>query len=256
MPFILISTVAAWLGMNDIADAKASFAQQSVIFGRAHNWMMCVLYIGTFGSFIGYSAGFPLLSRIAFPDINALQYVFLGPLVGALSRAGTGWVSDRFGGGRVTFWVFVGMIVSVLAVILSLQAGSFAGFFAGFMALFFFTGVGNASTFQMIPVIMGREVPRLMPQLTGVDRARQIAMESGGIVAFTSAIGAYGGFFIPKAYGSSIAMTGSPIGALWLFLIFYVLCLAITWVVYTRPGGLLHDIERGRVTPAAAHPAE
>ena len=257
VPFILISTVAAWLGMNDIADAKASFAQQSVIFGRTHNWLMCVLYIGTFGSFIGYSAGFPLLSRIAFPDINALQYVFLGPLVGALSRAGTGWVSDRFGGGRVTFWVFVGMIASVIAVILSLQAGSFAGFFAGFMALFFFTGVGNASTFQMIPVIMGREVPRLMPQLSGADRARQIAMESGGIVAFTSAIGAYGGFFIPKAYGSSIAMTGSPIGALWLFLIFYVLCLAITWVVYTRPGGLLHDIERGRApSGATVHPAE
>jgi NNP family nitrate/nitrite transporter-like MFS transporter len=255
VPFILISTVAAWLGMNDIADAKASFAQQSVIFGRTHNWLMCVLYIGTFGSFIGYSAGFPLLSKIAFPDVNALQYVFLGPLVGALSRAGTGWVSDKFGGGRVTFWVFLGMIASVLAVILSLQAGSFAGFFAGFMALFFFTGVGNASTFQMIPVIMGKEVPRLMPQLTGMDRARQIAMESSGIVAFTSAIGAYGGFFIPKAYGSSIAMTGSPIGALWLFLAFYVICLAITWVVYTRPGGLLHDIERGRAI-TAAHPAE
>ena len=255
VPFILAATIAAWWGMNDIADAKASFAQQSVIFGRTHNWLMCVLYIGTFGSFIGYSAGFPLLSRIVFPDVNALQYVFLGPLVGALSRAGTGWVSDKFGGGRVTFWVFVGMIASVLAVILSLQAGSFAGFFAGFMALFFFTGVGNASTFQMIPVIMSREVPRLMPLLTGTDRARQIAMESGGIVAFTSAIGAYGGFFIPKAYGSSIAMTGSPIGALWLFLIFYVLCLGITWAIYTRPGGLLHDIERGRAT-TAAHPAQ
>ena len=257
VPFILASTIAAWLGMNDIADAKASFAQQSVIFGRAHNWLMCVLYIGTFGSFIGYSAGFPLLSRIAFPEINALQFVFLGPLIGALSRAGTGWLADKYGGGRVTFWVFIGMIVSVLGVILSLQAGSFIGFFAGFMALFFFTGVGNASTFQMIPVIMGREVPRLMPQLTGADSARQIAMESGGIVAFTSAIGAYGGFFIPKAYGSSIAMTGSPIGALWLFLIFYVLCLAITWVVYTRSGGLLHDIEHGRVPQgAAAQPAQ
>ena len=252
VPFILASTVAAWWGMNDIADSKASFAAQSVIFGRTQNWLMCLLYIGTFGSFIGYSAGFPLLSRIAFPEINALQYVFLGPLVGALSRAGTGWVSDRFGGGRVTFWVFVGMIVSVLGVILALQAGWFAGFFAGFMALFFFTGVGNASTFQMIPVIMGKEVPRLMPQLTGADRARQIAMESGGIVAFTSAIGAYGGFFIPKAYGTSIAMTGSPIGALWLFLVFYVFCLAITWVVYTRPGGLLHDIEHGRVPKGPA----
>ena len=257
VPFILASTVAALLGMNDIADARASFAQQSVIFGRTQNWLMCVLYIGTFGSFIGYSAGFPLLSRIAFPEVNALQYVFLGPLVGALSRAGTGWVSDKYGGGRVTFWVFAGMIASVLAVILSLQAGSFAGFFAGFMALFFFTGVGNASTFQMIPVIMGKEVPRLMPHLTGVERARQIAMESSGIVAFTSAIGAYGGFFIPMAYGTFISMTGSPIGALWVFLAFYVLCIAVTWVVYTRPGGLLHDIEHGRTPPgAAAQPAQ
>lgn len=257
VPFILAATIAAWLGMNDVADARASFAQQAAIFGRSHNWLMCVLYIGTFGSFIGYSAGFPLLSRIAFPEVNALQYVFLGPLVGALSRAGTGWISDRFGGGRVTFWVFIGMISSVLAVILSLQAGSFAGFFAGFMALFFFTGVGNASTFQMIPVIMGKEIPHLMPHLAGADRARQIAMESGGIVAFTSAIGAYGGFFIPKAYGTSLAMTGSPIGALWLFLAFYVLCLAITWLVYTRPGGLLHDIEHGRTPPGtAAQPAQ
>lgn len=256
VPFIIVSTIAAWVGMNDIADAKASFAQQAIIFSRRHNWLMCILYIGTFGSFIGYSAGFPLLSRLAFPDVNALQYVFLGPLVGALSRAGTGWVSDRFGGGRVTFWVFAGMIASVLAVILSLGAGSFAGFFAGFMALFFFTGVGNASTFQMIPVIMGREVPRLMPHLTGADRARQMAMESSGIIAFTSAIGAYGGFFIPKAYGSSIAMTGSPVGALWVFLAFYVLCLAITFAVYTRPGGLLHDIEH-RVRPAPVpQPAE
>jgi NNP family nitrate/nitrite transporter-like MFS transporter len=148
------------------------------------------------------------------------------------------------------------MILAVFGVITALQAGSFIGFFAGFMALFFFTGVGNASTFQMIPAIMGREVPRLMPNLGPVDRARQIAMESGGIVAFTSAIGAYGGFFIPKAYGTSIAMTGSPVGALWVFLGFYVICLAITWLAYTRPGGLLHDIERSRGAPAAAQPAE
>lgn len=188
--------------------------------------------------------------------MNALQYVFLGPLVGALSRAGTGWISDRFGGGRVTFWVFVGMIVSVLAVILALQAGSFAAFFMGFMALFFFTGVGNASTFQMIPVIMGREVPRLMPQLTAPSAPGRSPWNRRGSPPF-SAIGAYGGFFIPKAYGSSITMTGSPIGALWLFLGFYVICLGITWLAYTRRGGLLHDIERGRAIPGAlAQPAQ
>jgi NNP family nitrate/nitrite transporter-like MFS transporter len=261
VPFILAATVAAWVGMNDIADARASFADQAVIFGRKHNWLMCILYIGTFGSFIGYSAGFPLLAKMEFPDVNSLQFVFLGPLVGALSRAATGWVSDKYGGGRVTFWVFVGMIAAVLGVIFFLgikdSPGAFWGFFACFMLLFFFTGVGNASTFQMIPVIMGQEVPRLMPGLGADERQRQTAMESAAIIAFTSAIGAYGGFFIPKAYGTSIAMSGSPVGALWTFLGFYALCLALTFLYYTRPGGLLHDVERRRaVQPLAPAPAE
>jgi len=255
VPFILISTVVSWLGMNDIADAKASFREQAIIFSRKHNWLMCILYTGTFGSFIGYSAGFPLLTGLAFPEVNALQYVFLGPLVGALSRAGTGWVSDRFGGGRVTFWTFVAMILATFGVIVALGAGNFAGFFAGFMALFFLTGVGNASTFQMIPVIMGREVPRLMPELKGSALHRQTERESAAIIAFTSAIAAYGAFFIPKAYGTSIAMTGSPVGALWAFLIFYVICLVITWAYYTRRGGLLHDVERnGQAGIAASSP--
>ena len=254
VPFILLSTIAAWAGMNDIADAKASFREQAVIFGRFHNWIMCVLYTGTFGSFIGYSAGFPLLTKLMFPEVNALQYVFLGPLVGALSRAGTGWVSDRFGGGRVTFWTFAGMIAAVGGVIFFLPVagvgGSFAGFFACFMALFFLTGVGNASTFQMIPAIMRQEVPRLMPALSGDALRRQIERESAAIIAFTSAIAAYGAFFIPKAYGSSIQLTGGPIAALWGFLAFYVLCLVLTWAYYTRVGGLLHKVERGG--PAAA----
>ncbi|MCB1345275.1 MAG: MFS transporter, partial [Rhodobacteraceae bacterium] len=198
------------------------------------------------------SAGFPLLTRLAFPEVHALSYVFLGPLVGALSRAGTGWVSDRFGGGRVTLWTFAAMIAATFGVIAFLWTGSFIGFFACFMALFFLTGVGNASTFQMIPVIMSREVPRLMPNLGSDESKRQIAMESGAIVAFTSAIAAYGAFFIPKAYGTSIAMTGSAMGALWCFLIFYVLCVAITWAFYTRRGGLLHDIEQGRRSAGTA----
>ncbi|MCO5130165.1 MAG: MFS transporter [Xanthobacteraceae bacterium] len=255
VPMIVASTAAAWLGMNDIADARSSFREQAVIFTRSHNWIMCLLYVGTFGSFLGYSAGFPLLSKLAFPQVDALKFVFLGPLVGALSRAGTGWLSDKIGGGRVTFWVFAGMIVSELAVIGSLQAGSFAGFFAAFMALFFFTGVGNASTFQMIPVIMRKEIARLAPNEDALEQRRRSDREAAAIIAFTSAIGGYGGFFIPKAYGTSIGMTGSPLAALYAFLVFYVVCLAVTWAVYTRRGGVLHDIERGRI-PAAAVPAQ
>jgi NNP family nitrate/nitrite transporter-like MFS transporter len=246
--------------MNDIASAKASFAEQAVIFQRKHNWIMCWLYTGTFGSFIGYSAGFPLLAKTQFPEVNALAYAFLGPLVGAVSRSLTGWVSDKWGGGRVTFWVFVGMAIGVAGVLYFLNAGSWSGFFAMFLFLFFVSGVGNASTFQMIPAIMRSEMDRLMPGADARARVRQGDKESAAIIGFSSAIAAYGAFFIPKSYGTSISLTGGPQAALWCFLVFYLSCIAITWWFYTRRGGLLRDIERGG-TPAststpAAQPAE
>ncbi len=256
VPFIAAAAFAAWFRMDDLASMKASFADQAVIFQRKHNWIMCFLYTGTFGSFIGYSAGFPLLARTQFPEVDALQFAFLGPLVGALSRSLTGWVSDKWGGGRVTFWVFALMALGVYGVIHFLgikgEPGAFTGFFACFMLLFFASGVGNASTFQMIPAIMGREMGRLMPSADATARRMQGEKESAAIIGFTSAIAAYGAFFIPKSYGSSIAMTGSPVAALWGFFIFYLLCIAVTWGVYTRRGGLLHDIERGG---ASAPPA-
>ena len=259
VPFIAASAIAAWFGMDDLASMKASFAQQAVIFQRKHNWLMCWLYVGTFGSFIGYSAGFPLLTKTLFPEVNALQLAFLGPLVGAMSRSLTGWISDRWGGGRVTFWVFVGMVLAVLSVLYFItnkdQPGAFIGFFASFMALFFLTGVGNASTFQMIPAIMRKDMVRLMPGADDPPRARQSEMESAAIIGFSSAIGAYGGFFIPKAYGSSIAMTGTVNAALVAFIVFYVTCIAITWAVYTRKGGVLYDVERGR-TASTLQPAQ
>ena len=262
VPFLMIATVIAWFGMNDIAEAKASFAEQAVIFQRKHNWVMCWLYTGTFGSFIGYSAGFPLLAKTQFPDMNSLQYVFLGPLVGALSRAATGWISDKFGGGRVTFWTFLLMIAAVGGVLYFLgikdQPGAFWGFFAMFLVLFFATGVGNASTFQMIPIIMREELARLLPNIDPTQRLRHAEKESAAIIGFTSAIAAYGAFFIPKAYGTSITMTGGPAAALWGFLVFYITCALVTWFFYTRPGGLLRDVEgrHDKQRAPAAAPAE
>lgn len=253
IPFIAASAIAAWFGMDDLASMKASFAQQAVIFQRKHNWIMCWLYVGTFGSFIGYSAGFPLLTKTLFPEVNALQLAFLGPLVGAMSRSLTGWISDRWGGGRVTLWVFAGMALAVLSVLYFItvrdQPGAFTGFFISFMALFCLTGIGNASTFQMIPAIMRKDMVRLMPGADEPTRARQSEMEAAAIIGFSSAIGAYGGFFIPKAYGTSIAMTGQVNGALWAFFTFYLTCIAITWAVYTRKGGVLHDVERRGPAP-------
>ena len=238
VPLIVASAFAAWFGMDDLASAKSSFAEQSVIFQRKHNWVMCWLYTGTFGSFIGYSAGFPLLIETQFPQVDALAFAFLGPLVGALSRSFTGWIADRFGGGRVTFWVFILMILGVIGVLYFLsikdQPGAFWGFFAMFIVLFFTTGVGNASTFQMIPVIMRKELARLLPAANEASRTRQSDKESAAIIGFTSAVAAFGAFFIPKAYGSSIAMTGGPQGALYAFLGFYVISAVVTWFFYVR----------------------
>lgn len=257
VPFIIASAFAAWFGMNDIATMKASFADQAVIFRRTHNWIMCWLYTGTFGSFIGFSAAFPLLSKILFPEINALQYAFLGPLVGALARAGAGKPCDRIGGGRITFWVFIAMSFGVGGVLYAIgmkgDASAFPVFFASFLFLFAATGVGNASTFQMIPAIMRLEVARLEPQMSQPERVKQSDKEAAAIIGFTSAIAAYGAFFIPKSFGTSIAMTGGAGAALYGFLGFYLSCIAITWWFYTRRGGLLFDTEHG-VSAASARP--
>ena len=240
VPFIALSALAAWFGMNDLAEAKASFADQAVIFKRKHNWLMCWLYLGTFGSFIGYSAGFPLLIKSQFPGINALQYAWLGPLVGALSRPLGGWLSDKLGGARVTFWNFVAMALGVLAVLHYLpqagQGGDFMGFLVAFMALFAFAGVGNGSTFRMIPVIFLTERQRAAgpSPLAREQAVKDANKEAAAVLGFSSAIGAYGGFFIPKSYGTSIALTGGPDGALYAFIVFYLSCMAITWWCYSR----------------------
>jgi NNP family nitrate/nitrite transporter-like MFS transporter len=240
VPFIIASSLAAWFGMNDLSEAKASFADQAVIFKRKHNWLMCWLYIGTFGSFIGYSAGFPLLIKSQFPGVNALQYAWLGPLFGALVRPVGGWLADKLGGARVTFWTFLLMGAGVLAVIKFLphggQGGSFAGFLLSFLVLFAASGIGNGSTFRMIPVIFLTERQRAAAQNPAAQEqaVRDANKEAAAVLGFSSAIGAYGGFFIPKSYGSSIALTGSVDAALYAFIAFYVTCVAVTWWFYSR----------------------
>lgn len=243
VPFVAIAAIAAWIGMNDIADAKASFTEQAIIFKRKHNWIMCWLYLGTFGSFIGYAAGFPLLIKSQFPQVNALQYAWLGPLVGAVVRPFGGWLADKWGGARVTFWNFVVMALAVVGVLYYLPSGgsggSFAGFLTMFLILFLTTGIGNGSTFRMIPVIFATERTR---EAAGKGKhAEEQALKEGNkeaaaVLGFAGAIGAYGGFFIPKSYGTSITLTGGPEGALYVFIVFYLTCIATTWWFYVRKG--------------------
>ncbi len=255
VPWILAASVAAWFGMNDIADAKASFSSQAAIFRRKHTWLMCLLYLGTFGSFIGYAAGFPLLIKNLFPGINPLAYAWLGPLVGAVVRPFGGWLSDKMGGATVTFWNFIVMALAVMGVLFFLpkesahnaisawampwgpQEGSFAGFFIMFLLLFFTTGIGNGSTFRMIPVIfLTQKMHGINPQdVSAVAHAtREGNTEGAAALGFSAALAAYGGFFIPKSYGSSIALTGGPEASLYCFAVFYLLCIATTWWYYAR----------------------
>ena len=241
VPFILATSIAAWFGMNDIASAKASLAEQTIIFKRKHNYLMCWLYTGTFGSFIGYSAGFPMLIKILFPDVNPTQYAFLGPLVGALIRPVGGWLADKLGGSQVTLWNFVIMIAAVFGVLHFMPsantAGDFWGFFAMFMLLFITTGIGNGSTFRMIPIIFMTERLAAVKEKTEemLAKARKdAAKEAAAVLGFSSAVAAYGAFFIPKSYGSAISITGQPDAALYGFIVFYMSCIAITWWHYAR----------------------
>ena len=241
VPFIVIAALAAWVAMSDVADAKASISEQAIIFKRKHNWIMCWLYLGTFGSFIGYAAGFPLLIKSQFPDVNALQFAWLGPLVGAAVRPFGGWLADKMGGARVTLWNFFVMALAVGGVIYYLPSGAsggnFAGFLTMFLVLFLTTGIGNGSTFRMIPVIFATERTR---EAAGKgEHAQEQALKAGNkeaaaVLGFAGAIGAYGGFFIPKSYGTSISLTGGPEGALYVFIAFYLTCIATTWWFYVR----------------------
>ena len=241
VPFIIVSSLAAWFGMNDIASAKASFADQAVIFSRKHNWLMCWLYLGTFGSFLGFAAGFPLLIKSQFAGVNPTQYAFLGALVGGLSRPFGGWLSDKIGGAKVTQFVFLGMIAGVMGVLAFLpqggQGGNFWGFFACFLALFALTGIGNGSTFMQVPAIFSTLHQRLAAGKGGEVQQQAVASankEAAAVLGFSAALAAYGGFFIPKSYGTSIEMTGGVDAALYGFIVFYVSCLLINWWYYAR----------------------
>ena len=241
VPLIILSTLAAWFGMNDLADAKASFKEQAIIFKRKHNWIMCIIYLGTFGSFLRFAAGFALLTKSQFTGIDPVKYAFVGPLVSALARPVGGMWADKIqSGAKVTQWVFIGMILSVIGVICFLpsggQGGHFWGFFACFVALFALTGLGNGSTFMQIPVIFLNLHQKLAEQgLETAEQARLSAAKEGAAVAgFTGAFAAYGGFFIPKSYSLSIELSGNVMGAFVGFIVFYTICLVLNWWYYAR----------------------
>jgi NNP family nitrate/nitrite transporter-like MFS transporter len=223
---VIVATVCAWLYMDNLTVARASLKEQARVLRNKHTWIMSGLYIGTFGSFIGYSAALPLLIKSQFPDTKGLLYAALGPLVGSVSRPIGGWLSDRLGGARVTAVTFIVMAFGVGGVLAGLAAREFAPFLAAFLVLFVASGVGNGSTYRMIPAIF-----RAAAAGTGDTDGRTAA---AAVIGLASAIGALGGFLIPRGFGISIAQTGSINTALLVFLGGYAICVAVTWWCYLR----------------------
>ncbi|WBF45979.1 nitrate/nitrite transporter NarU [Serratia rubidaea] len=239
VPLLLAATLAAWVGMNDIASSKASIAEQLPVLKRLHLWLLGLLYLATFGSFIGFSAGFAMLAQTQFPEVDILQLAFFGPFIGALARSLGGVISDKLGGVRVTLINFIFMALFTALLFLTLPgsgSGSFLAFYLVFMGLFLTAGLGSGSTFQMIAVIFRRITLDRVKARGGSDEQaqREAVTDTAAALGFISAIGAVGGFFIPKAFGTSLAMTGSPVGAMKVFLVFYIVCVLVTWLVYGR----------------------
>jgi NNP family nitrate/nitrite transporter-like MFS transporter len=233
---LAIAVFGAIFFMNNLTNARSSFKDQVAIVGRKHTWIMSLIYIGTFGSFIGYSAAFPLLIKTQFPSVT-IAIAFLGPLVGSLSRPLGGLLADKIGGAIITLWNFIAMGAATIGVLYFVDVKEFGGFLAMFLILFVTTGIGNGSTYRMIPSIF-REENLQKAKGTGdtgrIAALKAASIESGAAVGFIGAVGAVGGYFIPRGFGASIATTGGPQLALEAYLAFYAVCLALTWWFYLR----------------------
>ncbi|MFE9887780.1 nitrate/nitrite transporter [Streptomyces scopuliridis] len=248
IPLIVVAAVCAALFMDNLAPVRNDTGAAREAVRDRHTWIMSVLYIGTFGSFIGYSFAFGLVLQTQFgrTPLQAASVTFIGPLLGSLVRPVGGMLADRYGGARITLGTFAAMAVATGVVVLASVTESLSVFLVGFVALFLLTGLGNGSTYKMIPgIFYARAVER---GLTGEPAAAYGRRLSGASMGLIGAVGALGGLAINLAFRQSFqaAATGTP--AFVAFLLFYAVCFCLTWAVYLRgaPAGPV---------PAAAKPA-
>ena len=266
MPFIVLAAVCAWTRMDSLTEARADTSSYVRAVSNGQTWVISLLYIGTFGSFIGYSFALPLVIKSTFPAFLAHHsfiatylagLAFVGALVGSAARPLGGWMADRLGGARVTLWCFVGMAAFTAAAILGVNRHSFALFFASYAFVFLFSGAGNGSTYRMIPSIFSS-----LGRRQGGDPL-EYKRRSAAAIGIAGAVGAFGGFLIQLAFRQASlpvvtamakaakTITAKPelaaakahiaathatwsVSALWVFLVAYVLLGGLTWFCYLR----------------------
>ncbi|WP_419672776.1 MFS transporter [Agromyces seonyuensis] len=243
VPLILIAAFGAWRKMDNLTSAKADLGASAAALKEPHLWLLALLYIGTFGSFIGFAGVFPKLIADQFPAFAtipigpaAITLAFLGALVGSLARPYGGKLADRFGGATIAVVAFAVMGAVALSVVLTLPLGSFWLFLVSFLVLFAAAGVGNGATYRMIPAVF-----LATSGATGPDdpRAKDAQRRSAAALGIISAIGAYGGFLIPQVLNASHGATGGYSAAFLGFVAAYAVFLLITVFVYVRPRGTL-----------------
>jgi NNP family nitrate/nitrite transporter-like MFS transporter len=232
IPLALVSAFLAWRYMDNLTTAKSDFASSAAAARRGQTWVMSLLYVGTFGSFMGFAFAFPTLIKTQFPEVAVADFAFLGALVGSLARPLGGRLSDRMGGARVTAASFVVMGTGVLWAVAAVRSHDFASFLTAFMLLFVATGVGNGSTYRMIPAIFAASTP---------DRATA-RRQGAAAIGIISAIGAYGGFLVPQTFRWSVEHHGSIIAALYVYVGVYAVMLVVTWAFYLRRGAAMAKV--------------
>ncbi|MEV6328279.1 nitrate/nitrite transporter [Streptomyces sp. NPDC051909] len=234
VPLIVLAALGAALYMDNLTPVKNDTGAAKEAVKAGHTWIMAFLYIGTFGSFIGYSFAFGLVLQTQFgrTPLQAASLTFIGPLLGSLIRPVGGWLADRHGGARITLWTFAAMAAATGVVIYASVAESLTVFLVGFVGLFVLTGLGNGSTYKMIPAIFLAQGHR--KGLAGEAAEAYGRRISGASMGLIGAVGALGGLGINLAFRQSFQTVGSGTGAFVAFLAFYAACMLVTWAVYLR----------------------